>query len=178
MTVKNQFYFISNLSKTYAYSFSINSFKCPDLLARDGDKCYYKNETLNHSEYLKGSVLGGMCTAACYCRKGHGEKPSEFQCAHVDCPEFKSHEPTKNCVRQYDNTHCCSIKNVCGKFFDWNSKQKVVVTFPLYLNQMMMLINCQHACLKANRIVKVKRCIRTNTATNVSAPRTSIMKLQ
>lgn len=94
----------------------MNSYKCPDLLARDGTKCHYKNEALNQSEFLKSSALGGMCSAACYCRKGHGDKPAEFQCAHVDCPEFfTSHGPEKKCVRQYDNFHCCSIKTVCGK---------------------------------------------------------------
>lgn len=43
---------------------------------------------------------------------------------------------------------------------------------------MMMLINCQHACLKVKRIVKVKLCIRDNTATNVFARKITIMELQ
>ena len=103
--------------------FSItNSFKCPDLAAKDPTMCHYKNEVINATQYLKASVIAGMCSAACYCRAGRNETRAELQCAHIDCPEFLGGdssgdgEQPKKCVNQYRRDNCCATSKVCGKY--------------------------------------------------------------
>lgn len=92
-----------------------SSFKCPDLTTRDASKCYYKNEVLNATEYLKSSDLDGLCSAACYCQEGFDGGRAEFQCAHIDCPEYfkDSHETGKKCIKQYERNSCCSTETIC-----------------------------------------------------------------
>lgn len=135
---------------------------------------------LNTGEYLKSSALGGMCSAACYCRKGRDGKPADLQCAHVDCPEFfgGGHDQNDNCVKQYDRNHCCSIKTVCGNFCSIKIQSRIFYKFPRYLNQMTKLTSWRHASSKTSRIVKVKKCIRRSIATSATARKTSTARLR
>lgn len=164
---------ISNLFKTF--TLSVNSFKCPDWTTRDINKCYYKSEVLNVTEYLKSSNLGGLCSAACHCQEGVDGTRADFKCAHVDCPEFfNEHEPEKNCIKQYDLDHCCATKEVCGKYSDQAQK---LFNEP-FLIQMTRLTNCRPVNLKVNRIVKVRGFIRTSIAMSATAPKTLLTRQQ
>ncbi|CAG9809167.1 unnamed protein product [Chironomus riparius] len=92
----------------------IVSFKCLDIKTRDANKCYYKDDVYELRENLKESQLAGTCSGSCFCSEPRGGRPAEFVCAHIDCPEFfHDHDPSKKCIRQYDNKHCCAIKSVC-----------------------------------------------------------------
>lgn len=87
------------------------------MKSRNASKCYYKDEVYELRDNLKESQLAGTCNGNCFCSEPRGKKPAEFVCAHIDCPEFfGDHDPSKKCIRQYDNDHCCAIKSVCGKF--------------------------------------------------------------
>lgn len=92
-------------------------YECPKITDRDGNKCHYKNETFNPRDTLDHSKLAGICSGQCYCREKQDSSIAEFECAHIDCPEFFGTDPSeKDCIRQYNNNDCCSSKSICGKF--------------------------------------------------------------
>lgn len=106
-----------NFNTFFSLLFLPFSFKCLDIKTRNASKCYYKDEVYELRENLKESQLAGTCNGNCFCSEPRGERPAEFVCAHIDCPEFfNDHDPSKKCVRQYDNEHCCAIGSVCGKY--------------------------------------------------------------
>ncbi|CAO1429760.1 unnamed protein product [Diamesa hyperborea] len=94
-------------------------YECPNITDRDGNKCHYKNQTFNPRETLDHSKLKGICSGQCYCREKQDDNIAEFECAHIDCPEFFGTDPSeKDCIRQYNNNDCCSSKSICGDAVD------------------------------------------------------------
>jgi len=93
-------------------------FDCSALETRDLKKCYYNNGTFDVGQEVHNPDIEASCTIGCFCRQFDENEAPQFECTHIDCPEFfddSPKQPGKKCINQYTSKSCCRDGQVCGE---------------------------------------------------------------